>query len=142
MVLVGAAVFLDAEGLGILRGEPGRGCGGGRSDDDGDMVTGSCVNGALKPVEIVMAFGWLEFGPGEFADADEADVSGFHEGEVGVPAGFGPLLWIPGSAEVVQAGCAAAVVADGACARRLGVSRRAAARGRAERRATKFMRRS
>ena len=47
-----------------------------------------------------MAFGGFEFGPGEFADADEADVRGFHEGEVGVPLGFGPLLGIPGGAEV------------------------------------------
>ena len=99
-VLVGAAVFFNAEGFGILGGEPGGRRGGGRSDDDGDVVTGSCVNRALKPVEIVLAFGGFEFGPGEFADADEADVGGFHEGEVGVPAGFGPLLGIPGGAEV------------------------------------------
>ena len=52
-----------------------------------------------------MAFGGFEVGPGELGDADEADVGGFHEGEVGVPAGFGPLLGIPGGAEVERGRC-------------------------------------
>jgi len=99
-VLVGAAVFVDAKRLWILGGEPcGRG-GAGGSDDDGDVVTFGGPDRTVQPVQIVVAFGGLEFGPCELADADEADVGGFHQGEVGVPAGFWPLLGIPGGSKV------------------------------------------
>ena len=37
-VLVALAVFLDAEGFGILGGEPGGRRGGGGAEDDGDVV--------------------------------------------------------------------------------------------------------
>ena len=53
----------------------------------------------VDPVEVVVAFGGLHGGPGELGDADEADAGLLHEGEVGVPAGFGPLLGVPGGAE-------------------------------------------
>ncbi len=99
-VLVAAAVFEDAKGFGVGGGEPGGRRGRGGSDDDGDVVAGGGADGAVEPVEVVVAFGGLEAGPGELADADEADVGGLHEGEVGVPAGFGPLLGIPGGAEI------------------------------------------
>ena len=74
------------------------------ADDDGDVMAGGGADGVVEPVEIVVAFRGFEGGPGELGDADEADVRGLHEREVGVPAPWiligGPLLGVPGGAEV------------------------------------------
>ncbi len=105
-VLVLLTVLHVAEGGGVLLGEPGGRCGGGGAEHDGDVVLFGEADGVVEPVEVVVAFGGLHAGPGELGDADEADVGLLHEGEVGVPAGLGPLLGIPGGAEVEHGGCA------------------------------------
>jgi hypothetical protein len=94
-----AAVFVDAEGLRIFGGEPCGRRGGGCAEDDADVVFGGEGDGAVEPAEVVVALRGLHGAPGKFADTDDVDVSGFHEREVVIPLGFGPLLWIPGSAE-------------------------------------------
>jgi len=130
-VLVTTPVFLDAEGFWVIGGEPRGRRGAGGSDDNGDVVAGGGADGAVEPVEIVMAFGGLEGRPGELADANEADVGGLHEGEVGVPTGFGPLLWIPGGAEIDSWGCGG--VCLGISCQRCGmVGERARGRGERE----------
>ncbi len=46
-----------------------------------------------------MVVAGLHARPGELADAGDGHAGFFHECEVGVPAGFGPLLGVPGGAE-------------------------------------------
>jgi len=99
-----AAVFVDAQGLGVSAGEPGRRRGGGSAKDDGEVMFCREGDGAVEPGEVEAAFGGLHGGPGELADADDVHVGLFHEGEVGVPAVFGPLLGVPGGAEQKRSG--------------------------------------
>ena len=63
------------------------------------FVLGGHGDGLVEPCEVVVALGRLHGAPGEFAHADQVDVGLFHQIEVGVPAGFGPLLGIPRGAE-------------------------------------------
>ncbi len=94
-----AAVFIDAEGLRIFCREPCGRRGGGRAEDDNDVVFCGEGDGAIEPGKLVVAFGGLHGAPRKLADADEVDVGGFHAGEVGIPLRFGPLLGIPGGTE-------------------------------------------
>ncbi len=90
------SVFIDAKGLWVLRREPRGRRIGGRADHDCDVVLRGECDGAVQPAEIVVAFGGFHGGPGELADAHDVEVGLLHQGEVGVPARFGPLLGIPG----------------------------------------------
>ena len=98
-VRVLAAVFHDAEGAGIGGREPCRGCRAGGAEDDGDAMLFCSADGVGEPVQLVVAFGGLHAAPGKLTDARKGDVGVLHELEVGVPAGFRPLLWIPGRAK-------------------------------------------
>ncbi len=57
------------------------------------------TDGAGEPVEVDVVVAGLHAGPGELADTGDGNAGLFHEGEVGIPAGFGPLLGVPGGAE-------------------------------------------
>ena len=98
-VLGALAVLIDAQGLGIFGGEPRGRRGGGRAEDDADVMFGGEGDGAVEPAEVVVALGRFHGAPGKFADAHDVDVGGFHEREVFVPLRLGPLLGIPGGAE-------------------------------------------
>ena len=98
-VLILASIGVGAESFGVLLREPCGRRGGGSADDDGDVVLLGEAYGVLKPIELEVALGGLHGGPGELADAGEVHVRLLHEGEVGFPTGFGPLLGVPGGAE-------------------------------------------
>jgi hypothetical protein len=46
-----------------------------------------------------VVFGGLQGGPGELADPDHIEVGPFHQIQVSIPSGFGPLLGIPRCSE-------------------------------------------
>ena len=98
-VFVAAAVFIYAQGLGILRRQPRRRRGGRRAEHDDDVVGGGLVDRVIEPDRVVFALFGLHGAPGKLADADQVDVRSLHLGEVGVPLRLGPLLRIPGRAE-------------------------------------------
>src|SRR5271166_2759763 len=98
-VLGTTAVLINAKSLRIFGCQPGWRRGGGCAENDADVVLRGEGNGAFEPPEFVMPFGGLHGAPGKLADADEVDVRGFHEGEVGLPLGFRPLFGIPGGSE-------------------------------------------
>ena len=58
---------------------------GGRADDDGDVMLRGESDGAVQPVEIVVAFGRLQRGPGELADAHDVHVRVLHQLQVVAP---------------------------------------------------------
>ena len=103
-MLVGSAVLVDPQDLGVFIGEP-RGWRGRRgADDDIDMVARGGFDGVVEPFELELTLARLERAPGEFGHAHHVDVGGFHQREVLFPALPGPLFRVPGCAQIKRCG--------------------------------------
>ena len=83
------AVLVERQNFRMFFGQPDGRRGGGRAENDLDVVLRHDVHHAAQPEEIVFAFFGFAEAPGKFADADDVDAGLGHQFGIVFPSALG-----------------------------------------------------